>query len=141
MQPDFDYISIGAVVMLVPLVAWTISQAKGKYRTYYDVLVSTTVFIMLAITVSVLIIMTGDRIVHSKMYTRHSFYEYPEKIDQLPPDSKIMNLAGRSQNYSLYGASHLNRVVSHLDAIGSLLAVTWNSVGIWIGKRSRLISP
>jgi len=107
---------MGALVFLVPLVAWTMGLTKGRSRTIFDSIVGICILIMLLVIFSKQFVVFGREIIYARQFTRQVYYGYPEMIDQLPPGSTVVNFGRRTSNYALYGKTHQNRVVSYVQA-------------------------
>ena len=73
-------------------------------------------------TFSLQLIEFGTRFIYGKQFTRSAFYEYPEMLDRLPPESTVVNLGHRTRNYSLFGATRQNRVIVYSEALSALQA-------------------
>lgn len=106
---------MGALVFLVPLVAWTMSQTEGQYRKVFELIVAACILSMFFVIFSKQFVEFGTRFIYAKQFTRSAFYTYPEMIDRLPPGSTIVNFGHRTSNYLLYGKTHNNRVVNYVE--------------------------
>jgi hypothetical protein len=113
---------IGALVFLVPLVAWTMAQATGFSRRVFESIVAVCISSALLMTFSLQLIDFGTRFIYGKQFTRSGFYEYPEMLDRLPPESTVVNLGHRTRNYALFGSTHQNRVIVYTEALSALQA-------------------
>jgi hypothetical protein len=107
---------MGALVFLVPLVAWTVSLTSGRSRQALEYLVMLCILIGLSIIFSKQLMEAGASFIYARQFTRQTFYGYPAMIDRLPPGSTVVNLGERIWNYALFGRIHRNRVVSYSEA-------------------------
>jgi len=103
---------LAALPLAMPLLAWAVTQAAGRWRRVFDTGLALGIVAMLGVFLSRQAVGFGDRIVLSKQVSRASFYEYPALVDSLPAGAAILNLADRSWHYPLAGAALSNRVVS-----------------------------
>jgi hypothetical protein len=113
---------MGALVFLVPLVAWTMDQATGFSRRVFEYIAALCISSALLMTFSLELVEFGTRFIYGRQFTRWAFYQYPAMIDRLPPESTVVNLGHRTRNYSLFGETHQNRVVVHAEALSALQA-------------------
>jgi hypothetical protein len=107
---------LAALPLAMPLVAWAITQAGGRWRRVFDIGLGLCIVTMLGVFLSRQALQFGDRILLSHQTSRALFYEYPQGIDTLPPGTKILNLADRSWHYPLAGSALANRVASMPEA-------------------------
>jgi hypothetical protein len=114
--------AMGALVFLVPLVAWTMAQAAGFPRKAFEFIVALCISITLLMTFSLELVEFGTRFIYGRQFARWSFYQYPEMVDRLPSGSTVVNLGHRTRNYSLSGATRQNRIVNYLEALSALHA-------------------
>jgi len=114
--------AMGALPFLVPLVAWTVSQTQGRARKVYEVIAALCIVSMLFIIFSCQLVEFSARFLYARQFARHAFYLYPEMLDRLPPGSTVVNFAGRTLNYALYGKKHQNRIISYVDTCRTLEA-------------------
>lgn len=103
---------LAALPLALPLLAWAVTQAPGRWRRAFDAVLALCIVAMLAVFLSRQLLQFGDHIVLSRQTARAQFYEYPPQIDVLPRGTAILNLADRSWHYPLAGAALTNRVVS-----------------------------
>jgi hypothetical protein len=103
---------LAGLVFSMPLVAWLLTQANGRWRRLFDVVLSICIVATLLIVVSMNMMTFGDNTVLSRSWTRAQIYEYPQAIDSLPPGSTILNMAERPWQYPLAGARLSNRIIS-----------------------------
>ena len=115
--------AMGALVFLVPLVAWTMTQAAGFSRKAFEFIVAFCISITLLMTFSLELVGFGARFIYGRQFARWSFYRYPEMVDRLPSGSTIVNLGHRTRNYALFGATRQNRIVNYMEAISALEVV------------------
>ena len=113
---------IGALVFLVPLVAWTMDQTTGFSRKAFECIVALCISSALLMTFSMELVEFGTRFIYGRQFARWAFYQYPEMLDRLPPQSTVVNLGHRTRNYSLFGKTHQNRVIVYTEALSALQA-------------------
>ncbi len=111
---------LAAFVLLVPLVAWTMTQASGFSRKAFEFIVALSISTTLSMTFSMELVEFGTRFVYGRQFTRAAFYGYPEILDRLPPESTVVNLGHRTRNYILFGEMRRNRIVNYLEASSAL---------------------
>jgi len=74
------------------------------------------ILFMLAVLVLYIGVDEGSLLALGRLPTRAEAFEYPPRIDDLPPGSVILDLADRPDHYQLYGAKLTNHVVSYQTA-------------------------
>ena len=118
-QPRY---AMGVLVFLLPLVSWMVAQLRDRARRSLDVVFALSALAMLFVVTSAYLIEVGDRLLHSRQFTRAAFYGYPDGLDRLPPGATVLNLAERLWNYRLHGEGLRNRVISSRETV-RLLAI------------------
>lgn len=108
-QPRY---ALAALPFGLPLLAWTATQAQGKWRMAFDAILAMCIVAMLGVFFSRELLQFGDRIVLSRQTERARYYEYPPVLDALPAGSTILTVAARPWHYPLMGKGLHNRVVS-----------------------------
>lgn len=114
--------AMGTLVFLVPLVAWTMTQAAGFPRKVFEFIVALCISSTLLMTFSLELVEFGTRFIYGRQFARWAFYQYPEMLDRLPSGSTVVNLGHRTRNYSLFGGSRQNRIVNYGEALSALHA-------------------
>ena len=71
-------------------------------------------------TFSLKLVEFGTRFIYGRQFARWTFYQYPEIIDRLPSGSTVVNLGHRTRNYSLFGGTRQNRLISYSEALSAL---------------------
>lgn len=122
---------MGALIFLVPLVASTVSQTGGLYRTCLEFVIALCMCFMLFVIFSQQLVEFGSSFLRSRNFTRHAFYGYPSAIDNLPQGSVIVNLSSRPNNYGLYGKTLQNRVVNFMESIRILAEEPPKKAWLW----------
>src|SRR5262249_1619120 len=113
---------MGALVFLVPLVAWAMDQARGFPRRIFECIVAFCISSALLMIFSKQLVEFGSCFIYGKQFARWAFYQYPEMLDRLPPGSTVVNLGHRTRNYSLVGGAHRNNVIVFSEALSALQA-------------------
>jgi hypothetical protein len=122
---------MGALIFLVPLVASTVSQTRGHSRTFFESVIALCIGYMLFVFFSQQLVEFGNTFIHSRNFTRHTFYDYPAAIDSLPRGSVVVNLSSRPYNYALYGKTLQNRVVNFMESIRLLALEPPKKAWLW----------
>lgn len=127
-QPRY---AVSAIVFLLPLVAVCLSSVAGRSRRAFEGIATVSILWMFFVFFSMGAVIFGDRVLFSRQFARHQYFEYPPAIDNLPLGSTIVNFSSRSSNFPLFGSSHQNRVVSYLKALQAFgiepKSLNWNS--------------
>lgn len=113
-QPRY---AIAALVYLLPLAGWAVAQTSNIRRNILDYLLLICALFMLFVFSFSTAIDAASRFLISRQFSRAAFYEYPNMLDTLPAGSTVMNLGGRSWNYSMFGDGHKNVVVSYRKTV------------------------
>lgn len=131
---------VGAFVFLMPLVSWTLTQPADSLRRVWSGLAVAFIVIMFLLIGMNLTIDFGRHIIYAKRYERFAYYVYPKVIDELPPGSRILNLAGRIWSYPLYGKSRQNEVISYIESLRQFSDMRIDSADVDLGPE-RWTSP
>ena len=117
-QPRY---AMGALVFLVPLVAWVPGQLDRRPRKVFEAVLAISICSTLLVILSRETVGLGRELLHLRHFaTRHEAYGYPRMIDRLPPGSTVVNAAARVWNYALFGEGHRNHVVTFEEAIRTM---------------------
>lgn len=116
-QPRYG---IAALVYLLPLAGWAVARTSNIRRIVMDYLLLICSLVMLFVFSFSTAVDAASRFLISQQYTRAAFYEYPDMLDTLPAGSTVINLAGRSWNYSMFGDGHRNSVVSYRKSVQTI---------------------
>jgi hypothetical protein len=128
---------LGALVFLVPLVGWTMSQVRGRSRIVFDTMVAACVMTSVLLVFLCRAVQFRGQFIYTHSYTRAAFYQYPEALDRLPPGSTIMNLGHRTRNFAMFGENFRNRVLVHTEAFRTIAAVNRDADEAATGGRLR----
>lgn len=90
-----------------------LASSSGWLRRAYETTLGLGILFMLAVLVLYIGVDEGSLLALGRLPTRAEAFEYPPRIDDLPPGSVILDLADRPDHYQLYGAKLTNRVISY----------------------------
>jgi hypothetical protein len=127
---------MGAIILVLPLVARLVDGTQGAYRTIVRSVLVASCVLMFFVILSTMVADAGSRFVINKQHDRAAFYEYPKAIDDLPLPNRILNMGPRPKNYALYGDKLANDVLSYYivnavtDGAGNLKAEELAKLGV-----------
>jgi heme/copper-type cytochrome/quinol oxidase subunit 3 len=117
-QPRY---AMGALVCLVPLVAWVPGQLDPRPRKVFEAVLAISICSTLLVILSQQTVGFSRELLYLRHFaTRHEAYGYPRMIDRLPPGSTVVNAGARAWNYALFGEGHRNHVVTFEEAIRTM---------------------
>jgi hypothetical protein len=107
---------MAAIVPLLALAGWQLTQTSGRLRTAYEALLASGILLMLLPPLLGQARATLGGLSHGHLAPRYMRHEYPPALDRLPAGSRVVNGYERSVNLPLMGAGLGNRVVDLLEA-------------------------
>lgn len=118
---------MAALLFVLPLAAWLVSNTKGRLRIAYEGLLSFSILVMLSVLGVSFVLKVGGTMVQDLSPPRYKLLEYPARIDELPENALVVNGEDRPLNYLLVGDNLRNRVMSTPEAKRKFTTVT----GTW----------
>ena len=107
---------MAAIVPLLALAGWQLTQTSGRLRTAYEALLASGILLMLLPPLLGQARATLGGLSHGHLAPRYMRHEYAQALDQLPAGSRVVNGYERSANLPLMGAGLINRIIDVLEA-------------------------
>jgi hypothetical protein len=105
-------ICIFVCILSVPLLAFLHSRQRRAFAALFLASISVTSTIMASVPLHMLL---GR--VRRDLWSRAAVYNYPKRIDELPPRNVVLNATGaQERNFELSGRKLTNRVIANFEA-------------------------